>query len=100
MSEGRKQMKHKKTQNHHREWTPTQNTDQENSLLEIIKENSQLPEEDQTRFQQLTHMCKNGTMSNDDLTEYQTLLRQLEVRNLKRIEALMALAQIKGKRYR
>ena len=90
-------MRHTKSQKHNREWTPTQNTDQETSLLEIIHENSQLSEEDQTRYQQLLHMRKNETMSDDDLTEYQTLLHQLEVRNLKRIEALMALAEIKGK---
>ena len=93
-------MKHTKSQNHNREWERTQNTDQEVALLEIIQENSQLPEEDQTRYQHLLHLCKNESMSDDDLTEYKTLLHQLEVRNLKRIEALMALAQIKGKRYR
>ena len=93
-------MKRTKSQNHNREWTPAQNTDQETSLLEIIEENSQLPEEDQARYQHLLHMCKNETLSDDELTEYQTLLHQLEIRNLKRIEALMALAQIKGKRHR
>lgn len=93
-------MRHTKSQNHNREWTSTQNTDQETYLLEIIQENSQLPPEDQTRYQHLLHRCKNESMSDDEFTEYQTLLHQLEVRNLKRIEALMALAQIKGKRYR
>lgn len=89
-------MKRTKSQNHNREWTPTQET----SLLEIIQENTQLPEEDQTRYQHLLLKCKNETMNDEELTEYQTLLHQLESRNLKRIEALMALAQIKGKRYR
>lgn len=93
-------MRHTKSQNHDREWTSTQDTGQENALLEIIQENSQLPEEEQARYQHLSYMCKNETISDDELAEYQTLLHQLEVRNLKRIEALMALAQIKGKRYR
>ena len=89
-------MKRTKSQNHHREWIPTQET----SLLEIIEENSQLPEEDQTRYQRLLLKYKNGTMNDEELSEYQTLSHQLEIRNLKRIEALMALAQIKEKRYR
>ena len=89
-------MKRTKTQNHNREWTPTQET----CLLEIIQENSQLPEEDQTRYQHLLLKCKNGTMNDEELSEYQTLSHQLEIRNLKRIEALMDLAQIKEKRYR
>ena len=92
-------MRHTKSQNRNRELTSTQDADQESILLEIIQENSQLPEEDQIRYQHLLHMCKNETMSDDELTEYQTLSHQLETRNLKRIEVLMALAQIKGRRY-
>ena len=89
-------MKRTKTQKHNRERTSTQET----CLLEIIQENSQLPEEDQTRYQHLLLKCKNETMNDEELSEYQTLSHQLEIRNLKRIEALMALAQIKEKRYR
>ncbi len=92
-------MGHTNTQNHNSDWTSIQSTDKEASLLMIIQENSQLPEKDRTRYQLLWYKCENGTISDDELAEYQTLLRQLETRNLKRIEALMALAQIKGKRY-
>jgi hypothetical protein len=92
-------MKHTNTQNHNSNCTSIQSIDKENSLLAIIQENSRLPEKDQTRYQLLWCKYKNETISDDELAEYQTLLRQLETRNLKRIEALMALAQIKGKLY-
>ena len=92
-------MKHTNTQKNNSDCTLIHSTDKENSLLAIIQENSRLPEKDQTRYQLLWHKYENETISDDELTEYQTLLRQLETRNLKRIEALMALAQIKGKRY-
>jgi len=93
-------MKHTNTQDYNSNCTSIQSTDKEDSLLTIIQENSRLPEKDQTRYQQLWHKRENETINDDELTEYQTLLNQLETRNLKRIEALMALAQIKGKRYR
>ena len=72
-------------------------TDKETFLLATIQENSQLPEKEQQRYQQLWHKCENETLSEDELTEYQWLLSQLEARNLKRIEALVALAQSRGK---
>ena len=71
---------------------------EESVLLAIIQENSQLPEKEQQRYQQLWRKCEDETLSKDELTEYQALLSQLEVRNLKRIEALIALAQSRGKR--
>ncbi|MDE0316955.1 MAG: hypothetical protein OXM61_18905 [Candidatus Poribacteria bacterium] len=92
-------MKHTNTQDYNSNCTSIQSIDKEDSLLAIIQENSRLSEKDQTRYQQLWRKCENETISNDELDEYQTLLNQLETRNLKRIEALMALAQIKGKRY-
>ncbi|MDE0482386.1 MAG: hypothetical protein OXI67_07420 [Candidatus Poribacteria bacterium] len=93
-------MKHTNTQDHNSDCTSIQSIGKEDSLLAIIQENSRLPEKDQTRYQQLWHKCENETINDDELTEYQMLLNQLETRNLKRIEALMALAQIKGKRYK
>lgn len=93
-------MKRTESQHHSRECTPTQDTEQETCLLEIIEENTQLPEEDQTRYQNLSLMCKNETMNDEEISEYQTLSHQLDIRNLKRIEALMTLAGIKEKRYR
>ena len=72
-------------------------TDKEAFLLATIQENSQLPEKEQKRYQQLWTKCEDETLSEDELIEYQTLLSQLETRNLKRIEALIALAQSRGK---
>ncbi len=92
-------MKHTNTQDHNSNCTSIQSIDKEDSLLAIIQENSRLPEKDQTRYQQLWRKNENETINDDELDEYHTLSRQLETRNLKRIEALMALAQIKGKRY-
>jgi DNA-directed RNA polymerase sigma subunit (sigma70/sigma32) len=73
------------------------NTDKEISLLAIIQENSQLPEKEQQRYQQLWRKCEDQTLNEDELIEYQALLSQLEARNLKRIEALITLAQSRGK---
>ena len=73
------------------------NRDKETSLLEIVQENSQLPKKEQQRYQQLWGKCEDETITEDELREYQTLLSQLEARNLKRIEALIALAQNRGK---
>ena len=72
-------------------------SDKETFLLAIIQENSQLPEKEQQRYQQLWRKCEDETLSEDELTEYQALLSQLEVQNLKRIEALTALAESRGK---
>ncbi|MYB66526.1 hypothetical protein F4X73_17720 [Candidatus Poribacteria bacterium] len=88
-----------KTQKHNNDWTIEQKINKEESLLAIIEENSQLPEKDQARYQHLLGKCKNKTINLEELAEYQTLSKQLETRNLKRIEALIALAQIKGRRY-
>ena len=70
---------------------------EESFLLATIQENSQLPEKEQQRYQQLWRKCEDETLSRDELMEYRTLLSRLEVRNLKRIKALIALAQIRGK---
>ena len=72
-------------------------TDREAFLLATIQENSQLPKKKQQRYQQLWRKCEDETLNEDELTEYQSLLSQLEARNLKRIEALIALAQGRGK---
>ena len=79
------------------DWTQKHSTDKETSLLAIIQENSQLPEKEQKRYQQLWHKCEDETLSKDELTEYQALLSQLETRNLKRIKALITLAESRGK---
>lgn len=71
--------------------------DTEAALLATIQENSQLPKKEQQRYQQLWRKCEDGTLSEDELIEYQALLSQLEALNLRRIEALIALAHNRGK---
>ena len=72
-------------------------TPEEAFLLVIIQENSQLSEKEQQRYQQLWRKCEDETLSEDELTEYQALLSKLEIQNLKRIKALTALAESRGK---
>ena len=71
--------------------------DKEAFLLATIQENSQLPKKEQQRYRQLWRKCEDEILSEDELIEYQALLSQLEALNLKRIEALIALAQNNGK---
>ena len=79
------------------DWVQKHSPDKEALLLAIIQENSQLPEKEQQRYQQLWTKCEDETLSEDELSEYQALLSQLETRNLKRIAVLITLAQSKGK---
>ena len=72
-------------------------TPEEVSLLAIIQDNSQLPEKEQQRYQELWHECEYGTLTENELTEYQTLVNKLDIRNLKRLEAIIALAELRGK---
>lgn len=74
-----------------------QRIDKEAFLLATIQENSQLPKKEQQRYRQLWRKCEDESLSEDELTEYQALLSQLEAQNLKRIEALIALAESRGK---
>ena len=57
---------------------------EESLLLATIQENSQLPKKEQQRYQQLWRKCEDETLSKDELTEYQTLLSQLETRKRKK----------------
>ena len=82
------------------EWQRQREVPEEAALLGSIRENSRLPEKEQRRYQQLWHKCENETLSEEELVEYQTLLSRLEARNVKRIEALIALAQMRGKTLR
>ena len=56
-----------------------------------------MPKKEQQRYRQLWRKCEDEILSEDELIEYQALLSQLEALNLKRIEALIALAQNNGK---
>ena len=73
-----------------------QQPEEEVALLAHIEENSRFPAAVQRRYEQLRRKCKRRTLTERELTEYQVLLQQLEARNVKRIEALIALAQRRG----
>lgn len=70
---------------------------EEDSLLATIQGNSHLPETEQRRYQELWHKCEYETLTETELAEYQTLVNELDTRNLKRLEALIALAELRGK---
>lgn len=65
-------------------------------LLASVEENSRLPATEQQRYERLRRKCERETLSARELATYQELLQQLAVRNAKRIEALIALAQRRG----
>ncbi|MYG00402.1 hypothetical protein F4212_14905 [Candidatus Poribacteria bacterium] len=67
------------------------------SLLGTIQDNSQLPEKEQRRYQELWHKCEYETLTETELAEYQTLVNELDTRNLKRLDAIIALAELRGK---
>lgn len=68
----------------------------ETALLTCIEENSRLPAVEQQRYEQLRRKCEHRTLTERELGEYQFLLQKLEERNVKRVEALVALAQRRG----
>src|SRR5216684_8409343 len=68
-------------------------SEDEAALLARIEENSRLPRADQQRYQRLRRKCERRTLTLDEHAQYTALLQQLEARNVKRIEALIALAK-------
>ena len=68
----------------------------EAKLLECIQENSRLPDPQQRRFEYLRRKCERQTLTEPQLEEYQSLVHQLEARNVKRLEALISLAKHRG----
>ena len=73
-----------------------QQMDEEAVLLACIEENSRLPADKQKRYERLRQKCERRTLTERELAEYRSLLQQLEARNVKRVEALTALAQRRG----
>lgn len=69
-------------------------------MLKAIEEHSRLPDAEQERYEELRHKFDQEILNEQEFMEYQSLLQQLEVRNVKRIEALVALAQRRGKTLR
>ena len=79
------------------EWQRQREVPEEVPLLTSIRENSRLPEKEQQRYQELWRKCENETLSEAELAEYHKLLSKLETRNVKRIESLITLAEMRGK---
>lgn len=69
---------------------------EEAALLADIEENSRLPVAAQRRYERLRRQCERQRLTERELAEYQSFLEQLEARNVKRLEALIALAQQRG----
>ena len=78
------------------EWRKQNGKEDEVTLLAVIQEHSLLPPIEQRRYEQLRRKCELTTLTEHELAEYQSLLQQLEARNVKRIEALSILAQRRG----
>ena len=78
------------------EWQKQNGEEDETVLVTLIQEYSLLPPVEQEHYEDLRHKCELTTLTEPELTEYQSLLQQLEARNVKRIEALSALAQRRG----
>jgi cytosine/adenosine deaminase-related metal-dependent hydrolase len=70
--------------------------DEEAALLAAIEENSRLPAAAQRRYERLRRKCERRALTEHELVEYQRLLQQLEARNVKRVESLIAIAQRRG----
>lgn len=78
------------------DWQKQNGEEDEAVLVTLIQEHSFLPPTEQARYDELRHKCESTTLTEHELAEYQSLLQQLEARNVKRIEALSALAQRRG----
>ena len=78
------------------EWQKQNGEEDEAVLVTLIQEHSLLPLTEQERYEELRCKCESTTLTGHELAEYQSLLQQLEARNVKRIEALSALAQRRG----
>jgi hypothetical protein len=80
------------------QWQPKNGTDadEEARLLACVEENSRLAGADQRRYERLRRKQERTSLSANQRAEYQSLIQQLEARNVKRLEALVALAQKRG----
>ena len=66
-------------------------------IVAFIRKNSQLPEKQNRRYWQLRRKREDETLSDNERSEYEELIRQLETMNVERLEALAILVQRWGK---
>ena len=68
----------------------------EAKLLAVVEDNSRLPETEHRKWNRLRRKLHAETITDEELLELQSLNQQLEARNVKRVEALIALAKQRG----
>lgn len=66
-------------------------------VLEVIRANLLLPEKQNRRYWRLRHKSDNETLSDEELMEYQELVRRLTILNTKRLEGIAVLVHRWGK---
>ena len=71
-------------------------THEEHLLLAEIEANSRLPDQKQHRYWLLRRKREDETLTDAELQELQSLNHEWETRNVKRVEALCALAEHRG----
>ena len=69
--------------------------DREAVLIRATK--TRLPAAEERRFKRLIGKSERGTLTSKELETYRSLARQAERINVKRVEALVELARIRGK---
>ena len=65
-------------------------------LLAMIEEYSRLPSRKHDRYWQLRNKREDQELSDAEAKEYESLIQEWEVRNGKRVRALIALAKKRG----
>ena len=63
------------------------------TIVAFIRKNSRLPEKKNRRYWQLRHKRETETLSDNEMSEYEELIRHLEAMNVKRLEALTILVR-------
>ena len=66
-------------------------------VLASIRANLLLPEKENQRYWQLRHKSDDETLTDDELPEYQELVRRLMILNTKRLEGIAILVHRWGK---
>ena len=66
-------------------------------VLASIRANLLLPEKENLRYWELRHKSDYETLSNEELLEYQELVRRLTILNTKRLEGIAVLVHRWGK---
>lgn len=65
-------------------------------LLAMIDEYSRLPEQKHNRYWELRVKCDEASLTYEENQEYELLIQEWEARNVKRVQALIALAKKRG----